>query len=80
MFYHEEAAGYYHRLAHVLVMFFVEWIFVSAIMACVGAIMFNMSNWVYPGRYIGYTIPEAFHTTGLNMVCAYIAASIPYAK
>jgi hypothetical protein len=31
-FYHEEAAGYYHRLYHLIVMYFVEWIFVSAVM------------------------------------------------
>ncbi|KAI9024560.1 hypothetical protein DFJ74DRAFT_705299 [Hyaloraphidium curvatum] len=80
MYYHEEAAGYYHRLAHSLVMFVVEWIFVSAIMAIVGAIMFTMSNWAYPGRYIGYMIPEAFSVTALNMLCAYVAASIPYAN
>jgi hypothetical protein len=48
--------------------------------AIVGGIMFTMSNWVYPGRYIGYMIPEAFATTAINMVCAYIAASIPYAN
>jgi hypothetical protein len=31
-YYAEEAAGYYHRLGHFLVMFFVEWIVLSAVM------------------------------------------------
>lgn len=30
-YYHEEAAGFYHRLAHVLVQAFVEWIFLCAV-------------------------------------------------
>ncbi|KAI9026198.1 hypothetical protein DFJ74DRAFT_766568 [Hyaloraphidium curvatum] len=80
MYYHEEAAGYYHRLGHLLVMFLVEWIFIAAVMSVVGGIMFSMSNWVYTGRYIGYMIPEAFASTAINMVCAYVAASIPYAN
>ncbi|KAI9007677.1 hypothetical protein DFJ74DRAFT_711926 [Hyaloraphidium curvatum] len=81
-YYHEEAAGYYHRLGHLLVMFFVEWLFVSAVMAVVGGIMFPMSGWL-PNRigyYIAYMICEAFASTGLNLVCAYAAASIPYAN
>lgn len=44
--------------------------------------MFHMSNWVSGniGYYIGYMIAEAFSSTAINMVCAYIAASIPYAN
>ncbi len=42
--------------------------------------MFNMVSFVYSGRNIGYMIPEAFATTAVNMACAYIAASIPYAN
>jgi hypothetical protein len=103
-FYHEEAAGYYHRLYHLIVMYFVEWVFVSAVMvgfrcfaighlasksyhapsrqAVVGGIMFPMSGWRADkiGNYIGYMVCEAFSSTGLNLVCAYIAASIPYAN
>jgi hypothetical protein len=48
--------------------------------AILGLILFHMSNWAYPWRYIGYMIPEAFTCTAINMVCAYIAASIPYAN
>ncbi len=40
-FYHEEAAGYYHRLGHLFTQFIVEWIFLSAVMAILGAIMFT---------------------------------------
>jgi hypothetical protein len=98
LYYSEEAAGYYHRIAHALAMFLVEWIFISLIMVSlghsnpqfdlanaefqtlVGAIMFSMVSFVYPGRNIGYMIPEAFATTAVNMACAYIAASIPYAN
>lgn len=44
--------------------------------------MFSMSNWVSTniGWYIAYMIPEAFASTAINMVCAYIAASVPYAN
>jgi hypothetical protein len=82
MFYHEEAAGYYHRLGHLLVMFFVEWIFLSAIMAVLGGIMFTMSNWISSniGYYIAFMICEVFASTAINLMCAYIAASIPYAN
>jgi hypothetical protein len=82
MFYHEEAAGYYHRLGHLLVMFFVEWIFLSAIMSVLGGIMFTMSNWISSniGYYIAFMICEAFASTAINLTCAYIAASIPYAN
>ncbi len=44
--------------------------------------MFPMSGWRSDkiGNYIGYMVCEAFSSTGLNLVCAYIAASIPYAN
>ncbi|KAI9008474.1 hypothetical protein DFJ74DRAFT_772890 [Hyaloraphidium curvatum] len=80
LYYHEEAAGYYHRLAHLTAMFLVEWLFISLIMAIVGGIVFSMAGFLHPGRYVGYMIPEAFATTAVNMLCAYVAASIPYAN
>ena len=43
--------------------------------------MFTMSAWRQDkvGYYIAYMIPEAFSSTGVNLLCSYIAASIPYA-
>ncbi|KAI9006389.1 hypothetical protein DFJ74DRAFT_389544 [Hyaloraphidium curvatum] len=81
-YYHEESAGYYHRFAHIVVMFFVEWLFISAIMSVAIGIMLPMSGWLSSniGRYIGYMICEAFASTAINMLCAYAAASIPYAN
>lgn len=32
------------------------------------------------GIYVGLAIPEAFASTGMNLICAYVAASIPYAN
>jgi hypothetical protein len=66
----------------MIVMYLVEWVFVSAVMAVVGGIMFPMSGWRADkiGNYIGYMVAEAFASTGLNLVCAYVAASIPYAN
>jgi hypothetical protein len=48
----------------------------------VAVIMFPMSTGRTDrlGYYVGYMICEAFASTGLNLVCAYIAASIPYAN
>jgi hypothetical protein len=44
--------------------------------------MFPMSNWKLDriGYYIAYMIMEVFSVTGINLLCAYIAASIPYAN
>jgi len=44
--------------------------------------MFPMSGWLGGnlGIYVGLAVPEAFASTGMNLICAYVAASIPYAN
>ncbi|KAI9005695.1 hypothetical protein DFJ74DRAFT_646773 [Hyaloraphidium curvatum] len=81
-YYHEEAAGYYHRFGHLLVMFWVEFVFLSCIMLVQGAIMFSMSGWIKSniGMYLGFGVAVTFGSTGMNLLCAYCAASIPYAN
>jgi hypothetical protein len=41
-----------------------------------------MSGWLGGnlGIYCGLAVPEAFASTGMNLICAYVAASIPYAN
>ncbi|KXS20280.1 P-loop containing nucleoside triphosphate hydrolase protein [Gonapodya prolifera JEL478] len=81
-YYHEEAAGYYHKLFYLITNFIVEWLFLSVMMAICVVIAMSLSGWIvkFFGFHILYFILEAWSVAGWNLVCAYMSASIPYAN
>ncbi|TPX32917.1 hypothetical protein SmJEL517_g04083 [Synchytrium microbalum] len=81
-YYHEEAAGYYNKLWYLLAQYVVEVVF-SGTMCCLVALIalpmagFDNKN-LAENAFTLYL--EAMCVSSLNMICAYIAGSIPYAN
>ncbi|KXS21193.1 hypothetical protein M427DRAFT_51455 [Gonapodya prolifera JEL478] len=81
-YYHEESAGYYHKFFYIITNFLVEWLFLAVVMSVCVLVAMALTGWLteFYGLYIFYFIVEAWAATGWNLVCAYMAASIPYAN
>ncbi|TPX37234.1 hypothetical protein SmJEL517_g00984 [Synchytrium microbalum] len=81
-YYHEEAAGYYNKLWYLLAQYVVEVIFSGTMCACVAFIALPMAG--FDNKNLaesGFTLYlEAMCVSSLNMICAYVAGSIPYAN
>ena len=67
---------------YIFTQFWVEFFFLGTMVMIVVLITLPMSGWDnrYLGQYVGLILAEAFPVTAVNLVCAYIAGSIPYAN